>query len=135
LAQRLYSPPSQCSSSQGALCQAFSGPKIDYWNGTPTIFPWFGPKWLLPLSEKTKSALKGRRFQDTEDIKKSDDTESYSTTGLPKNVSNSWAKCILRRWPLAVSPKYTGMLTTEELWELHSHTSYRTFTPPYVFIE
>jgi hypothetical protein len=31
------------------------------------------------------SALKGRRFQDTENIKKcEDDTESCSTTGIPK---------------------------------------------------
>jgi hypothetical protein len=29
LAQRLGSPPWQCSSSQGGLCQAVSGPKID----------------------------------------------------------------------------------------------------------
>jgi hypothetical protein len=41
----------------------------------------------LYLVPKTKSALKGPRFQDTEDIyiyikKKSDD--SYSTTGFPK---------------------------------------------------
>jgi hypothetical protein len=29
--------------------------------------------------------LKGRRFEDTEDIQKCDDgTESYSTTGVPK---------------------------------------------------
>jgi hypothetical protein len=33
-----------------------------------------------------KSALKGQRFQDTEDIteKCDDGTESYSTTGVPK---------------------------------------------------
>jgi hypothetical protein len=37
--------------------------------------------WLFP---KIKSALKGRRFQDTADIKKCDDgTESYSTTEVP----------------------------------------------------
>jgi hypothetical protein len=35
---------------------------------------------------KIKSLLKGRRFQDIEDIKKKSDngTESYSTTGFPK---------------------------------------------------
>jgi len=38
LAEILNSPQWQCSSSQGALCQAVSGPKIDYWNGTPTLF-------------------------------------------------------------------------------------------------
>jgi hypothetical protein len=38
--------------------------------------------WLLL---KIKSALKGRRFQDTGDIKKcDDDTESCSTTGVPE---------------------------------------------------
>jgi hypothetical protein len=37
--------------------------------------------WLFPI----KYVLKGQRFQDNDDIKKSDDsTESYSTTGVPK---------------------------------------------------
>jgi hypothetical protein len=36
------------------------------------------------FQEQVNSALKGRRFQDIEDIKKCDDTESYSTTGVPK---------------------------------------------------
>jgi len=38
-------------------CQAVSGPKIDYWNGTP-IFPWFGSEWLVTVS-KNKVCLKG----------------------------------------------------------------------------
>jgi hypothetical protein len=39
------------------------------------------------LFPEIKSALKGRRFQDNEDIEKSDDaTESYSTTGVPKMI-------------------------------------------------
>jgi hypothetical protein len=38
--------------------------------------------WLFP---NINSALKRRRFQDIEDIKKCDDgTESCSTTGVPK---------------------------------------------------
>jgi hypothetical protein len=39
--------------------------------------------WLFP---KIKFALKGRKFQDTEDIQKKfgDITESYSITGVPK---------------------------------------------------
>jgi hypothetical protein len=38
--------------------------------------------WLFP---KIKSALKGPRFQGTENIQKCDDgTESYTTTGIPK---------------------------------------------------
>jgi len=32
-------------------CQAVSGPKIDYWNGTPTLFPWFGSEWLVAVSK------------------------------------------------------------------------------------
>jgi len=67
LAQRLGSPPWQCSSSQGALCQAVSGPKIYYWNITLNLFPWFDSKWLVVIS-KNKACLKGWRFQDTEDI-------------------------------------------------------------------
>jgi hypothetical protein len=62
------SPPWQNSNSQGPFCQAVYGPKIDYWNGTPTILPWFGTEWLL--FPKIKSALKRTRFQDIEDIQK-----------------------------------------------------------------
>jgi len=45
-----------------------------------------------------KSALKGRRFQDTEDIQKScdDGTESYSITGVPKcfqQWQHRWVNC------------------------------------------
>jgi hypothetical protein len=53
----------QCSSSQGALCQEVPGPKIDYWSGTPTLFPWFSCKWLVPVSE-LKPASMGQRFKD-----------------------------------------------------------------------
>jgi len=42
LAQKLDSPPWQCSSTQGAVCQAVSGSKINYWSGSATPFPWFG---------------------------------------------------------------------------------------------
>jgi hypothetical protein len=37
--------------------------------------------WLFP---KIKSALKRRKFQDTEDMQKQKSTESYSTRGVPK---------------------------------------------------
>jgi hypothetical protein len=48
-------------------------------NGIPTLFSWFGSKWLLALS-KNKVCLEG-----TKTLKKSDNsTESYSTTGVPK---------------------------------------------------
>jgi hypothetical protein len=63
LAQRLDSPPWQCSSSQGALCQTVSGKKKkDYWNGTPALFPWFGSKWFL-VFPKAKSILKRQRHR------------------------------------------------------------------------
>jgi hypothetical protein len=47
--------------------------------------------WQFP---KTESALKGRRFQDIEDIKKSDGTKSYSTTGVPK-CFKQWQAALL----------------------------------------
>jgi hypothetical protein len=56
--QWLDFPPWQCSSSQGALCQAVCGPEIDYWNGAPTLLPCFGSEWLLAVS-KNKVCLKG----------------------------------------------------------------------------
>jgi hypothetical protein len=56
------------------------------WNGKPMLFPSFDSEWRLVLSKKNKVSLPGRRFQDTEDIKKKcdDGTESYSTKGVPK---------------------------------------------------
>jgi len=39
-------------------CQAVSSWKIDYWNRTPTLFPWCGSKWLLAVS-KNKVCLRG----------------------------------------------------------------------------
>jgi hypothetical protein len=44
LAQQLDSPPWQYLSSQGTFFQTISGQKIDYWNGTPTLFSGFGSK-------------------------------------------------------------------------------------------
>jgi hypothetical protein len=32
-------------------CQVFSGPKNDYWNGTPILFLWFDSEWLLTASK------------------------------------------------------------------------------------
>jgi hypothetical protein len=53
----------------GRSVSTVSGTKIDYLNGTPTLFPDLASNyfWLLP---KIKSASKGRRFQDVEDIHK-----------------------------------------------------------------
>jgi hypothetical protein len=57
LVQIFHSPSWQCSSSQGALCQAVSGPKIDYWNATPILFPLLDSEWLLAVF-KNKVFLK-----------------------------------------------------------------------------
>jgi hypothetical protein len=53
LVQQLDSPSCHSYTSQGMLCHAVSCPKIDYWTGTPTQFPWFGSKRLVavPKSE------------------------------------------------------------------------------------
>jgi histone-lysine N-methyltransferase SETMAR len=54
--------------------------------GHPPCSPDLAPNdfWLMP---EMRSALKGRRCQDTEDIKKCDDgTQSCSTTGVPINT-------------------------------------------------
>jgi hypothetical protein len=48
---------------------------MNHWNGTRTLIPSFGSEWLLAVS-KYKSVLKGRIFQDSEDI--------------PKNVMRHW---------------------------------------------
>jgi hypothetical protein len=61
LAQWIDYPPWQCTSSQDALCQVVSGPEINYWNGTPTLFPWFGSEWLLAFSEN-KVGLQGTKI-------------------------------------------------------------------------
>jgi hypothetical protein len=48
--------------------------------------------WLF---SKIKSALKGRRFQETEDIQQKSDkgTERYSTTGIAKKYFQQWKHC------------------------------------------
>jgi hypothetical protein len=72
--QRSDSPSWQCSSSQGALCWAVTDPKIDCWNGTPILFPWFGSEWLQAIpsnkvcSKGTKTSgywrhLKGKMWR------------------------------------------------------------------------
>jgi hypothetical protein len=76
--------PWQCSSKQGTLCQAVSGSKTDYWNGTPILFPWLGSDWLLAVS-KNKVCFKGMKtsgyWRHLENVTS---TESHSTTGVPK---------------------------------------------------
>jgi len=64
-------------------------PKIDYWNVTPTLFHdlVLNDFWLFP---KVKSALKGRRFQGTEDIQK-------NTTALRAIPQQKFQKCFQQR--------------------------------------
>jgi len=91
LAKQLDSPSLQCSrSSQEALYQAVSGPEIDYWSGTPTLFPWFGSKWFLAVS-RNKVYLKEWRFHDIEGIEKyvMSALKANCITGVTKKVSNS----------------------------------------------
>jgi hypothetical protein len=42
-------------------CQAVSGPEINKWNGAPTLFPWFGLKWLLAVT-RNKVCLEGMKI-------------------------------------------------------------------------
>jgi len=41
-----------------SLSSRFLPKKIDYWRGTPNLFPWFASEWLLTVS-KNKVCLKG----------------------------------------------------------------------------
>jgi len=97
--QRLDSPPWQWPSSQGAFCQEVSGPKIDDWNGTPTIFPWFRSKWLLAVSgNKMCSNLRIFRILKTSKKMWRRHWKLFHNRSS-KNVSNSgrqhhWDKCI-----------------------------------------
>jgi hypothetical protein len=63
-------------------------PKIDYLNGIPILFHRFCSEWLPTLS-KNNICFKGAKtpgfWRHTR--KCNDDTWSYSTTGVPKNVS------------------------------------------------
>jgi hypothetical protein len=44
-----------------SLCEAVSGTEIDYWKGTPTLFPSFSSEWLLAVS-KNEVWLKGMKI-------------------------------------------------------------------------
>jgi len=63
-----------------------------HWNGTLTLFPWFDSEWFLALS-KNKVYLMGLRFQGNwrYQKKKCNDTEGYSTTGVPKMLQTAAA--------------------------------------------
>jgi hypothetical protein len=113
----------------------FLDPKIHWWNGIPTPFPWFDSEWLLALS-KNKICLKGMKISGYwRHPKKCDyDTESYSTTGVrPKNVSSSDGIVGPSAWLLKGSTSKVTPLS--KLWvnryacskiipELHNHISY-----------
>jgi len=85
--------------------------------------------WLFP---KMKFSLKGRRFQDNEDIQKkcANCTESYSTTGVPKMLTIvagsiiGQSAYVLKGSTLKVtndSWKYVGMTEIKSFRELRSH--------------
>jgi hypothetical protein len=88
----------QCFNPQGALCQVVSGTKIDYWYGTPTLFPLFDSEWLLAIS-KNEVWLKGRKFQGTEDIQRNVTTtlKAIREQEFQKffhQWQHLWAKCL-----------------------------------------
>jgi hypothetical protein len=66
----------------------FLAKKMDYWSGTPTLFPDLAQIDFL-LFEKVKSALKGLRFQDIEDKKKNWQHWKLVHSRSSKNVSSS----------------------------------------------
>jgi hypothetical protein len=72
-----------------ALCLAVSGTKIDGWNGTPILFPWFCSEWLSAVS-KNKFYLKG--------------TKISGHWGHPKNVTTA-LKAVPQRFP-TVPPSF-----------------------------
>jgi len=71
-------------------CQQVSGPKINYWNGTPILFYRFCYKWLW-LFLKIKSVLSGRRFEDIEDIQAIPQQEFRKCC---QQWQHRWATCI-----------------------------------------
>jgi hypothetical protein len=90
LVQRLDSLPWQCSSSQGALCQTVSGPKIVYWNWKPILFPWFGSEWLLAVSENKFCLKRNEHFRILKASKKKWRRHwKLFHNSSSKNVSNS----------------------------------------------
>jgi hypothetical protein len=98
LVQQLDSSPWQCSSSQGTLCQMVSVPKINYWNGTPILFPWFGSEWLLAVS-KNKVSLKEMKISENWRHKKRaiiilKDVPQEEFQKYFQQQQHCWAKCI-----------------------------------------
>jgi hypothetical protein len=61
LVLRLDSPPWQCSSSQGALCQAVSAQKSITEIEHPPYYPEIDSEWLVAVS-KNKVCLKGTKI-------------------------------------------------------------------------
>jgi hypothetical protein len=61
----IWFPPSQCPSSEGSLCRAFSvWSQLLKWNTHPIPLIWL--QMISGCFPKVKSALKGQRFQDIE---------------------------------------------------------------------
>jgi hypothetical protein len=95
----------------------FLAQKLNYWNGTPTLFSWFGSEWLLGVT-KNKVCSNGTQIsRHWRHKKKFDDgTEIYSTTGVPKMSPtatgyfyqvHSYSRVVLRRWDLSKSLQWS----------------------------
>jgi hypothetical protein len=92
------------------------------------------------LFPKITSALKGQRFQDTEDIQKIKKNKKrvMALKAIPQQEfqkcfqpwQHGWVKCITAQGKYfkgnhaSVSCKYTDMLAVKQFRELYGHTSY-----------
>jgi hypothetical protein len=101
-------------------CQAVSGPKIGYWNGTPTYSPNLAPNdvWQFP---EIKSTLKGPRFQDTKDVQKMWRRHWKLFQKCFQRWQHCRAKCIAAEGGYSEGNSSQYAASTRELY---SHTSY-----------
>ena len=74
-------------SSLSSLCQAVYEKDINCLTGTCPLFTRYGTQWFLALSE-IKTSMKGRRFQDTEDVQKNVTVPTVILKEEFMNVSN-----------------------------------------------
>jgi hypothetical protein len=77
-------------------------PKNDYWNGTPTLFLWFGSKWLLAIS-KNKIRLKRTKISGYQRHTKNvmtalKDILQQEFQVCFKQWQHHWANCISAKW-------------------------------------
>jgi hypothetical protein len=69
--------------SEGALLQADTGQKIEYWNLTSTLFTWFSSQLLAPKNKVCLNEINISGYWNHPN-KCDDGTESYSITEVPK---------------------------------------------------